>query len=204
LKPQARGPEAASALVEQALTRLGLSKTWRFLSEEVLKPIDRLAYFSLDLASRRSARVKIYLAHPGLTTERAEQLMATDVGYTGGVATEFCRSLLGGDGPFDGPPVGTCFAFTEESDGRPHTTTLHIPARGYVADDQCSARAISQHLDPAQQDILRSALATVAKRPLEAGLGLIQWVSLRRRNDQNRVTTYISPEAYQVMPPRAG
>lgn len=202
LNPQARGLAVAGALVEEALERLGYSRTWRFLSREVLKPRDRLAYFSLDLSARSSARVKIYLAQPGITADEAERLMATDAGYAPGVATDFCRAVLGGDGPFDRRPGGTCFAFTEDRDDRPYSTTLHLPPRAYVGDDRQVALRIRQFLEPAHRDTLQAALEAVAGRPLEAGVGLIQWVSLKRRNGQNRVTTYISPEAYRVAPPR--
>lgn len=202
LNPQAWGPDKAGALLQQAMERLGLANAWHFLSTQVLTPRDRFAYFSLDLSEHPSARVKIYLAQPQLTAEYAERLLATNSDYAPGVARAFCQTILGGEGPFERRPGGTCFAFVEGSDGRPYTTTLYLPPAAYVDNDQQTADRIYPHLEPEHRATLRAALEAVAGRPLDAGVGLIQWVSLKRRNGQNRITTYISPELLSVMPPR--
>lgn len=198
LNPNAQGPEVAAIRVQEALARLGFSNTWKFLSTEVLRPRDRLAYFSLDLSRNTSARVKIYIASPGLTADEAEQLMETGPGYVSGEARRFCRNVLGGDGPFEGRSAGTCFAFTEEHDERPYTATLHLPLTGYVENDMQPARALLGYLGPSQARTLSAALAAVAARPLDAGAGLIQWASMRWHGSQSRMTTYLCPEAYRA------
>jgi DMATS type aromatic prenyltransferase len=201
LNPNAQGPEVAAARVEQALVRLGFSNTWDFLANQVLKPRDRLAYFSLDLSRNTSARVKIYIVHPGLTAAETEPLMATDPAYTSGQARMFCQDVLGGEGPFRGRPVGTCFAFTEDRNEGPYTTTLHLPLTGYVENDMQSARALLQVLEPSQRSTLSAALAAITARPLDAGAGLIQWVSMRWSKGQSRMTAYLCPEAYRAFAP---
>ena len=203
LNPNAQGPEVAAERVEEALARLGFTNTWKFLSTRVLKPRDRLAYFSLDLSRNTSARVKIYLAQPGLTADEAEQLMETDSGYVSGEARVFCRNILGGDGPFDRHTGGTCFAFTADRNERPYTTTLHLPLTGYVENDLQPARALSRYLAPSQADMLSAALAAVAARPLESDAGLIQWASMRWNDGGSRLTTYLCPEAYRAFAPHS-
>jgi DMATS type aromatic prenyltransferase len=202
LNPQARAPDAASALIKEALRRLGLAGAWRYLCEAVRRPTDRLSYLSLDLSSHDAARVKIYLAHPGATVERIERLMATDPGYTSGAAAAFCRAMLAGEGPFEGKPILTCYAFTGENDACPHSTTLHLPIRDYVDHDLRAAHRILEHLGPARRATFQAALSALADRPLEAGVGLIQWASFKRRAGHNRTTFYLSPELYEAAPPR--
>lgn len=203
LNPAARAPGAEPALIGEALRRLGFAGAWRYLTEAVLRRADRLSYFSLDLSAHDAARVKIYLAHPGVTAEHIERLMAADPGYAPGVATAFCRAMLGGEGPFEGKPVLTCHAFTAGSDGRPHSTTLHLPIRDYVDDDLRAAHRILEYLGPARRPTFQAALSALAGRPLEAGVGLIQWSSFKRRAGQNRLTFYLSPEVYAAVPPRS-
>jgi DMATS type aromatic prenyltransferase len=198
LNPMARGPGQESALIQEALDRLGFTGSWRFISREVMRrgAKDRIVYFSLDLSAGPAARVKLYVAHQDATVEDLEAVLSRGREYVPGEPRTFCRALSGGEGPFTARPPLTCFAFTSDDATRPFSSTLHFPLRAYVEDDLHSVRAIRHVLEPRDLRLFEQVMAAIADRPLEAGRGLVQWASLRHQRGQARTTFYLAPEAY--------
>src|SRR5690606_36616029 len=116
LNPKARGPEHSKALVKEALTRLGFTNAWRFLSDVAMRRGSKyqLIYFSLDLAGQAAARVKIYIAHTDATADDIEAVMSQAKEYVPGEAQVFCQKLQK-EGRFQAPrPTLTCLAFTSD------------------------------------------------------------------------------------------
>jgi DMATS type aromatic prenyltransferase len=203
--PKARGPENSKALVKEALTRLGFTNAWRFISEVAMRrgAKDQLCYFSLDLSGQSVSRVKIYLAHTDATAEDIEAVMAQAKEYVPGEAQAFCQQLQK-EGRFNGSrSTLTCLAFTSDDDARPYSVTLHCPIRCYVEHDGESMKRLGTVLDPQSYTALESAIGAMARRPLESAVGLIQWASMRREGGQLRTTFYLATEAYGIVVPRA-
>ncbi len=197
--PLARGREHSRFLVEEALARLGFRGAWRFLSEVAMRrgPQDYPVYFSLDLSDRRAARIKIYLAHEDASAEDIEKAMSQAREYIPGEARAFCQTLQGHQSRFEAPRATlTCWAFTSEDDARPYSATLHCPIRCYSTSDQDSMERIRAVLNPQSYAMLDRALHALARRPLEDGVGLIQWASMRRVRGHVRSTFYLATEAY--------
>jgi DMATS type aromatic prenyltransferase len=198
LNPAARGPENANTVVRQALERLGFSGAWRCISE-ALRPngMDQILYFSLDLSTHRAARVKVYVAHRHITAEELESVMSRAKEHVPGEAWIFCQALKGHTGRFEASrPVLTCLSFTSDDDKRPSSVTLHVPVRCYVRNDGQSMERIRFLLEPQGHEILKRSVGALARRQLEAGVGLIQWASMRRQGGKIRTTIYLATEAY--------
>lgn len=199
LNPFARGPEGARALVREALERLGCAEAWHVLSTRAMRQGsgDTPVYFSLDLSSHRAARIKVYLAHPEALAEELEDVMALGREYVPGEARDFCQQLQGTPSAFTAArSTLTCLAFTSDEPGSPSSVTLHVPIRCHAAHDADALRRIRPLLDTASRGLLERAVAALARRPLEDGVGLIQWVSLRRQGGGRRATFYLATEAY--------
>jgi hypothetical protein len=206
LNPRSRGLDQAAAVVREALHRLGFDPAWEFLNERVLRgPEDQLLYVSLDLASNDDVRVKLYVAHTNATAEGLEKLL-TSVrgGFLPGEAAEFCRAVAGREGPYRERAPLTCYAFTPSSRALPGGVTLYLPVRAFVDHDQMAVERITGWLDDAERPLWSSAVAAAASRPLDAGRGLVQWASLKRRSGRRRLTFYLAPEAYSRFSPRSG
>jgi DMATS type aromatic prenyltransferase len=204
LNPKARGAENSKALVKEALSRLGFTNAWRFLSEVAMRrgAKDQLCYFSLDLSGQRVSRVKIYVAHTDATAEDIEAVMSQAKEYVPGEALSFCQQLQK-EGRFNGMrSTLTCLAFTSDDDARPYSVTLHCPIRCYVEHDGESLKRLSTVLPPQSYATLDSAVHAMARRPLESAVGLIQWASMRREGGQVRTTFYLATEAYGIVVPR--
>lgn len=196
--PAAQGPERANAVVQEALERLGLHRVWRCLSEHTLRPDgqDQIIYFSLDLSAHRTARVKIYLAHKGITAEELESVMSLAPEYVPGEAWIFCQALKGHTGRVESSrSLLTCLSFTSNED-RPTSVTLHVPVRCHVRNDQETLERIRFLLDPQAHTLLERAVRALAHRRLDTGVGLMQWASMRRQGSQLRTTIYLATEAY--------
>lgn len=203
LDPAAHGPAAAEVLVQEALDRLGFVKAWHCVARQLRGRVaDAPVYFSLDLAEDAQARVKIYLAHPGADAAEVDARMSLWPGHTRGDAVAFCRATTGRTGPFDRRPLLTTLSFTAGDDALPSATTLHVPVRCYVDDDAVAADNIAGALGPAAGAVYRRALAAIAARPLDAGVGLQTYASQQRRGDALRTTVYLATEAYAVEPAR--
>jgi DMATS type aromatic prenyltransferase len=197
--PSAQGPERANAVVQEALERLGLHGAWRCLSEQVLRPDgqDQIIYFSLDLSAHRAARVKLYVAHRDITAEELESVMSLAKEYVPGEAWVFCQALKGHTGRVESSrPVLTCLSFTSDDDERPSSITLHVPVRCHVRNDQETMQRIRYLLEPQSYTLLERAVNALAHRRLDAGVGLVQWASMRRQAGKTRTTFYLATEAY--------
>ena len=113
--PQARGRSQAMPQVHTALETLGMggSAAWmkRYFAQGEHNPL----YFSVDLSASSTARSKVYLAHPGATAERIEELIAGLANHKPGETRAFCRQMTGSDGPWPNRPLLTCLAFREGS-----------------------------------------------------------------------------------------
>jgi DMATS type aromatic prenyltransferase len=205
LNPQARGPEHANTIVQEALCRLGFANAWRFLSQVVMKrgAQDQVLYFSLDMGGQSVSRVKIYVAHKDAAPEDIEAAMSQAREYVEGEARAFCETIQGDDNKFSAPrSTLTCWAFTSDDDARPYSATLHCPIRCYADNDRDALRRIRTVLDPKSHAVLDRCVWALANRPLEAGVGLIQWASMRREGGKVRTTFYLATEAYGTVEPR--
>ncbi|WP_224361915.1 tryptophan dimethylallyltransferase family protein [Hyalangium versicolor] len=205
LNPQARGPEHANAIVEEALHRLGFANAWRFLTQVVMRRgvQDQVLYFSLDMGGQAVSRVKIYVAHRDATPEDIEFAMSHAKEYSEGEARAFCEAIQGDDDRFSAQrSTLTCWAFTSDDDARPYSATLHCPIRCYADNDRDALRRVRAVLDPRSHAVLDRCVWALANRPLEAGVGLIQWASMRREGGKVRATFYLATEAYGTVAPR--
>jgi hypothetical protein len=205
LNPQARGPENSRALVKEALERLGFANAWRFLSEVAMRrgTKDQLIYFSLDLSANRAARIKIYIAHQDATADDVEAIMSQTKEYVPGEAYAYYKKMLGSDGGFQVPrSTQTCLAFTSDDDVSPYHVTLYVPVRCYAKHDQEAMERIKSVLEPSRYTVLEKAVKALARRPLDAGVGLVQWASMRREAGKMRMTFYVASEAYSTSAPR--
>jgi DMATS type aromatic prenyltransferase len=204
LNPQARGPEAAAALVREALARLGLADAWPEVAGLLALAGSRneLSYFALDLEAGVEARAKVYVGHHGVRAAALERQLAAFAGYQRGDATWLLQRLTGSDGPFSERPVLTCLGFSSRSPDP--AVTLHVPVRCYARDDDQVVARVDDMLAGSQGGRFAAAVARFAGRPLEAGRGLVTYLSLRRSPDrQRRLVAYLSPEVYRVQPPAA-
>jgi hypothetical protein len=111
--------------------------------------------------------------------------------------------VTGGDGPLTRRPVQICFSFVGPGT-TPAAATLHFPVRAYAADDRAALACVLPYLGGDDSRRYARALAALAARRLEDGVGLQTYLSMRRHAGQLRVTVYLSPELYRVMPPRGG
>lgn len=197
LNPLAWGREQAHALVAEAMRRLGMAESVRYLPERA--PQDTPIYFSLDLAARQGARVKVYTAHREVTASRVEAVLRQAPGYEPGLVEGFCRAMAGSEGPYSTRPVQTCLAFAEGSP-LPSMGTVYFPVRTYTGDDRAVRDRVLAFLHPEAAAFYARALEAFAARPLEAGIGMQTYVSLRQHRGQRRLTVYLAPEVYTVRP----
>jgi DMATS type aromatic prenyltransferase len=204
LNPQARGADAAPAVVEETLARLGFTRGFLpFITHATPRGprFDQLRYISLDLHDKPCARLKVYVFHRDSTVEDLERAASAARDHVPGEVAEFCRAMTGTSGVYRGLSVATCYSWMNGDDARPSSSTLHLPIRSYVEHDREARDRVRDYLarrklPTAQFD---TAIAAHASRPLESGVGLISYASLRRGG---RVTMYLSAEAYRVEPAR--
>lgn len=198
LNPEARGIENAPTLIKEALLRLGFAKAWDFLSQIIMQHSqrNRLLYFSLDLSSDKGSRIKVYVAHMNATANDVEKILAVSPHHIQGDAIKFCQQMAGQTGPFNARPLITCFAFTSDNETQPYSTTLHLPIRCYAENDNIAMQRISRFLPSGDAQMYQQAVASIAGRPLEAGVGIQTYVSFKRLAEQQILTIYLAPEAY--------
>jgi hypothetical protein len=197
LNPEAHGPRRAPAVVAEALKRLGVSTVLP------TRPADRFVFFALDLHDGPRTRIKVYVAHPGATTGDILRAASAVDGVDPWQAAEFCADAAGRPERFTGRPLVSSFTLTPGQD-RPVGYSVYVPIRSYVDDDAEARERIGRLLDRhgfAGADLDR-ALAAVARRPLDEGVGLLAHASLRLGRPQPGISVYLSAEAYQVSPPR--
>ena len=203
--PAVRGMKQAPALVAQALERLGLHRAHATLVAHALRPdsgTDRFIFLGLNLTAGPHSRVQVYVAHHGAATADVERAARPAAGTEPGTARDFCHLLTGSPGPFTRRPLISSYAFVDGDGDAPSGYTLHLPIRDYVADDEVARERAAtllrrQGSDPA---VLDRALKVIAGRPLDAGPGLISYVSLRMGRLRPGVTVYLASEAYGQTP----
>ena len=204
LSPHSKGTSLAAAVVEESLVRLGFAHAWSTLAETAAQrgpDKDEFAYFSLDLsANSQSSRTKVYLRHYDAKVEDLEQALSAASNYVAGEVTKFCQVMVAGQNSFSAKPATTCFSFVEGDDRTPSGATFYLPISNYAADDRvvrdCIDRYFSQHDLPVA--IYDSAIQAFAARPLEAGIGMHSYISLRQEKNQRAVTVYLNPEVNAV------
>jgi DMATS type aromatic prenyltransferase len=196
LNPNAKGPARAAEIVGEAMARLGFGDALSTL------PLDAgdLKYFSLDLTGGGDARAKIYLVHHRCTAADLEAALSVAANYSPGEATEFCRSMSGGVGPYMHTPLQTCYAFTTRGGDRPVAGTLYFPIRSYVESDEIARIRVRDYMMAEDRPLYDRVLAGFAGRDLDVGTGMQTYASYRRQNGSRRVTIYLSPEAYAAGP----
>jgi DMATS type aromatic prenyltransferase len=207
LNPQAQEKSRAAAIVEESLVRLGFSHAWPTLAETAAQrgpDKDEVVYFSLDLAAHVKARVKVYLRHLDATPAELESALSAARNYVPGDAIEFCQAMAPNQTSFSQKSAITCFSLIQGDDSVPSSGTLYLPISNYATDDRvvCDRlnRYFIQHSLPAS--IYHSTIQSLAARRLEAGVGMHSYTSLRREQQQRRVSIYINPEVNAVRPPK--
>lgn len=207
LNLQVQGAGRAPLLAEEALHRLGFRHAWSTVAEVLGRRevgMDEVVYFALDLSAREEPRAKLYFRHHGATASYLEELCALGRHHQPGAVTGFCRTMAGGgEGPYGGKGLVSCFSFTDPADARPKAVTAYFPVSHHARDD----REIRERLTGYLQDQglptapYLGALEACARRPLEAGVGIHTYAALRCQG-KPRVTVYFSPETYGMLPPR--
>lgn len=205
--PTVRGAERAPDLVAQAFERLGLAHAHDTVVAHAFRPggrSDRFVFLSLDLRPEPHSRVKVYVAHHQARAADMERAAGAARGVLPGMARDFCQLVGGSRVAFTKRPLVSCYAFVDGD--VPSGYTLHLPIRDYVADDEVArdhaTALLKRHgADPSMLD---RALKIIAGRELDAGVGLISFVSLRMGQLQPGMTVYLSSEAYGMTPKPAG
>jgi len=204
--PQARGPARASALVEEALRRLGLPRVWGSLRRAAASRgphLDEIKYFALDLTDEPRARVKVYVRHHHASPEDLERACSDQVDFVEGEALDFARAVAGDRERLSARATFTCSAFVGASDERPMATTLYLPVCAYFPHDAAVTERVAGHL--ARRGLsagaYRSLIEGYTNRPLDAGVGMQSWVALQRTYGKPRVTVYLATEASKVFAP---
>lgn len=200
LNPRIAGNERAPELVREALACLDADYIWRNIAGR-LNTRSELLYLSLDLAAGPDARVKLYLGHPGATSNEIDALTLNSPGYTPGRASTWIEALTGTAGPFDARPILTCHGFRSPAQ-RPDLT-IHVPTRCYVDHDAEALVRASCLLGADRAVSFSAGVHAMAGRPLETGRSMISYVSLRPEGAAVRVTTYLALEAFAIAAPRA-
>jgi DMATS type aromatic prenyltransferase len=206
LNPQSQSPSKAAAIVEESMVRLGFTHAWPTLAETAAQrgpDKDEFVYFSLDLAAHSHARVKVYLRHHDATPTELESALSAARNYVPGDAIEFCQAMAEGQDLFSAKPVITAFSWVEGDDMTPSTGTLHLPISNYATDDEVVCDRLDlyfiQYGFPVST--YHSAIEALATRRLNEGVGMHSYSSLRRDQQQKRVTIYLNPEILVVRPP---
>jgi hypothetical protein len=202
LNPQIEGDENARALIMEALRRLKLDDGARFIEERLDRPNERFVYFSLDLSAAATARVKVYFTLDINDLARAESLFAGTKNYHAGSLFSWLETLVGttAQQARETRPLLACVSFSH--DARPHMT-LHVPIRCYSPDDEQALRRTISLLEPHHANRLEHAVRSWATRPLDAGGGLISYVSCRAESTMTRVTVYLAPQLFTMTSARS-
>lgn len=203
LNPAAHGPGRSADTVAEALARLGYGEAFPALRRYADRPGGFL-FFALDLGDWPAPRVKVYVAHRDFSAADAAAASRAMPGDHPGRVAEFV-GLIAAERRLRRRPLVSCFSFTRACPDRPSGYSLHVPVRDYVEDDrQARDRAVAAlHRYGIDSRPLHRALAGVTSRPLDAGVGLIAYVTLTHAAPSPpRVTVYLSSEAYRVRPPR--
>lgn len=201
LNPQVQGRGRASFVVAEAVRRLGFSRACAQRVACLRRPDDELRFFSLDLDPSPDARVKIYKVHHGAARCDIESELGAAQHASPEAISEFWQAFAPGSGVCRGLPVSTYLSLTSDSE-QPTTATMHFPVRGYAETDQQIYERVCGLLRGSACGAYQRAMAAFATRPLDAGLGMQSYVSVRQHAGPQRLTVYLSPELYRVEPAR--
>lgn len=203
LNPAADGPGRAADAVAEALARLGFGNAFAALRRQAARPEDFL-FFALDLGTWPAPRVKVYVRHRDFSAAEAAGVSRAVAGDHPGRVEEFI-GLVAAERRLRRRPLVSCFSFTRACPDRPSGYSVHVPVRDYVQDDrQARDRAVDALRRYGIDDRpLDRALAGLTSRSLDAGVGLIAYLTLAHADRcPPRVTVYLSSEAYRVKPAR--
>lgn len=207
LNPQARRKSLAPAVVEESLVRLKFERVWSTLAEVAAQrgpDKDEFVYFSLDLDGHVQARIKVYLRHYNATPEDLDRALTASPNYIVGDAIEFCHAMVEDRISFFAKPAITCFSLISGCDTTASNATIYIPIWNYTANDSIVKERIDSYLSQQQHSLslYDSAIQAFTMRPLDAGVGMQSYISMRREQQQKRLTVYLNPEVNLVSPPR--
>jgi hypothetical protein len=206
LNPDVRGRESATSLVRQALGRLGLAAAYETVAGHALRRdgLDRFSFFALDLMDEERARVKTYVAHESSVAADVVHAAQASPGVDLALLSDVIALACGGTGPFSLRPLMSSYTFLAGDTDRPSGYSLYIPVRDYVRDDLEACERVLAIMARCGLDTAPfvMALASMVRRPLADGVGLIAHVSLRLGRPRPGVTVYLSSEAYDVTPAR--
>jgi pyrroloquinoline quinone (PQQ) biosynthesis protein C len=207
LNPQSQHKSRAAAVVEESLVRLGFTHAWPGLAEVAARrgpDQDEFVYFSLDLAAHDRSRVKIYLRHHDATVAELEQALSLAKNYVAGDASEFCQAMAPAQNSFAAKPAISAFSWIEGDNAIPSSGTLHLPISNYALNDRVVCDLLDLYFIQygLPVSIYQATIQALAIRDLDAGIGLHSYTSLRREQEQRRVTLYLNPEINVVRPPK--
>ncbi len=201
--PDTQGARRAPTLVAEALRLLHRDRAHAALTRR-LRPADRFVFFALDLHSRPSSRIKVYLSHHDADADDIVHAAGAVPGVDDVAVRDFLE-LTGCAGPLTNRPPVSGYTFVDDDIDSPSGYSLYLPIRDYVSDDEQARELVHAVLRRFGLDtsVVDRAIDAVARRPLSEGVGLIAHVSLRLAAGRPPgVTVYLSCEAYEVCPPR--
>jgi DMATS type aromatic prenyltransferase len=204
LNPEAQGPGRAAALVEEAMVRLGFPKGWHAISTSIGRrgrELDELKYFSLDVTPSETARVKVYARHLDATAEDCEHAASIARSHRAGDVLEFVRAMAPDEnGVLLGRPPATCLSFVDGNGEEPAAVTHHFPVNGgYGQNDAVVARRVLEYISSKSlsTESYEQCFQAIAERPLDDGIGLQSYASLRRDSKGVRLTAYFPLELFE-------
>jgi DMATS type aromatic prenyltransferase len=200
LNPLAQGPDRGPAVIRETLARLGFSSAMQDVFLDSEKNCE-FRFFSLDLSDSPEARVKVYRVHHNSSREEIESWLKVVPGYSQELVDQFWAEIAGPEDRFSRLPVSTYLSLNSKNP-RPSTATIHFPVRSYTDSDLDVACRVQSFLTNEELLYYASALSSFATRPLQSGVGLQSYVSVRLHSGPRHVTIYLSPEAYKIEPPR--
>jgi hypothetical protein len=203
----AEGPDNAPDLLRSVLEGMGEAALWPVARAHVRRAgRDAPFLLSLDLTDAATARVKVYFRHPAADAGEVAAVLRRYPGYDPEEVRAFCATMLGGDRPFaDQPPV-TCLSLLDAHTGRHAAATLYVPTWTYADHDGQVRQRIRRVLAGRSEALRRydGVLAGVARRGLDAGTGIHNYLSWRPGRPRPRLKVYLSPQLHAVNPPPFG
>ena len=196
LNARARGVERAGALTREAFGRLGFGVEANSCLERLVeRPGDEIRYLSLELTGTHEARVAVYVAHHGISSDELEHIAAMSPLHVAGEVSGFAEAMVGHAGPFLNGPVTTSVSFLVGSTA-PAAVAVHVPMSHYMPSDAATLQHVALFLHEQGLDDLsyRRAVHVFAPRPLEAGAGVQRYASYRREPSGIRFSAWLSPE----------
>lgn len=200
VNPLAQGPERGAEVVSETLTRLGFGRALHGVLGEH-RHGSEFRFLSLDLEADPTARLKVYRVHHDSTRAEIESWLRVVPGYDHAGLDRFWSTIAGSNTRFTGMPISTYVSLDSRS-AMPTSGTIHFPVRSYASDDLEVQERLRAFLTPEEFQTYETALSAFATRPLDAGIGLHSYVSVRLHQGKRHVTFYLSPEVYEVAPAR--